>query len=415
MRGELTNTGDFEMLNSKEGFALGNVHIVCDDAELFADEVRWKGNLVTAKGHVIFEHGDLHVTAERIEMDQETKLGTFYNATGWARLSNPSADPNPFGRLEPDVQFSADKIERVGPRSYRLTHGWYSTCAQPNPRWQITHSSGTIVVDEHVIAKNAVLKVKGIPVFYTPIIYYPLGEDERSTGLLMPQYNSTTANGQGFTNAFFWAMSRNQDSTIYHTWFSKGGQSVSAEYRYVSALGAGGNAQFTFLDKVNDATKRRYIVKGGMNQKFGRRLNLMAQVNYTSDQATQQLYQQNLYDVSSRDRFVRVSLAGTGRGSVFTIIGDVRDWFQDLVTAQRQGRAPLASLSVLEKPIGGSHVYFGMTNEAAYFIRQDDISRPETDRSHFRFDTAPTIRAQVLRLTYLSIGTSARGLEGILT
>jgi LPS-assembly protein len=406
VRWEASNTGPFD-LGKEEGFYLHNVHIVCDEATIFADEVRWKGNIVTARGHVVFEHGDLHMTAERIEIDKDTKLGTFYNASGWARLSNPSTEPNPFGRLEPDVQFSADKIERVGARTYKLTRGWYSTCAQPNPRWQITHSSGSIVLDEHVIAWNAMLKVKGVPVFYIPVIYYPLGEDERSTGFLMPQYNSSTINGQGFTNAFFLVLGRNQDATFYHTWFSKGGQSVSTEYRYVSAPGSSGQAQFTVLDKVSDQTKRRYIAKGSMNQRFGRRVNLIGRVNYTSDQATQQLYQQNLYEASQRDRFVSLTLAATKGRYVFTAIGDVRDWFQDLVTAQRQGRAPLVSLNLVELPIGRSRVTFGMTNEAAYFIKQDDITRPETDRSHMRFDVAPTIRAPLSSLLYLSVSAAA--------
>src|SRR6185295_1424896 len=45
--------------------------------------------------------------------------------------------------------------------------------------------------------------------------------------------------------------------------------------------------------------------------------------------------------------------------------------------------------------------------EAAYLIRQDDITRPETNRSLWRFDTNPRIRAPLSTLPYLTATGSA--------
>jgi LPS-assembly protein len=94
-----------------------------------------------------------------------------------------------------------------------------------------------------VLLKNAVFRVKGIPVLYLPIIYYPISSDDRSSGFLLPTYSSSNITGQGLSTAYFWAIDRSQDSTFYYDWFSKV-QMAKAEYRFASAPDSDGNASF---------------------------------------------------------------------------------------------------------------------------------------------------------------------------
>jgi hypothetical protein len=404
---EVTHTGTYRTSDGA-GRIVENVRVVCDDRVLHADEVEWKGDIVTAVGHVLLQDGGLRVTADRIEFNRVTRLGRFYRVVGWARLGDPAAEPTPFGQLEPDVQFAADVVERVGPREYKLTKGWYSSCAQPVPRWAITHTSGTIVLNERLFAKNAVLKVKGIPVFYMPFIYYPLDADERSTGFLMPQYTTTSFQGHGIGNAFFWAINRSQDATFYHNWYSKTGQSYGAEYRYAAAPGSGGNAQLTVLDETTELqTQRRYMARASVNQRLNRYVGLVGRMSYTSDQLTQQLYNQNLYDLSNRERYGAVSLAGHRGRYTFMMQGDLRDRYRGDTFEQRQGLVPAVSFTVGEQSIGRSPVYFGITNEAVSFIRKGDFGSPDADRTLFRVDTMPTIRAPLSRLSFLTLTTAA--------
>src|SRR5262249_8171765 len=127
----------------------------------------------------------LRLNADRMEMDRETRLGTFYNAYGTARITNKTAgDKSMFGTQEPDIMFYADKIDRLGPKKYKLTHGAFTTCLQPNPRWQMIGGSGTVELGDHATMTNVRFMVKDIPVLYVPYLYYPLTKDDRSTGLL---------------------------------------------------------------------------------------------------------------------------------------------------------------------------------------------------------------------------------------
>ena len=390
---------------NRTGFYLVNVEITCDDITLYADEVRWTAELLTATGHVFLQQQGLSVAAERLEWDRATRRATFYQAVGWAKVSGNLADRGSFNALEADLQFSVEKLERIGPRTYKLTNGWWSSCAQPVPRWEITTSSGTYVVGERLIARNAVLRVKKIPVFYTPIIYYPLGEDDRSTGFLMPTYTASSAQGSGLSNAFFWAIDRSQDVTFYHNWFSKAGQGAGAEYRFASGPGSGGQVQFNLLDE-HAIDRRTYTVRGSVNQRVGRRFQLIGRANYSTDQLTQQLYQQNVYDFSQRERYVGATLSGTRGRYRMSATAEQRDIFQGAI-AGRQGRAPSLAVTMGEKPLGRTHIYFGAAADATSFIRQQDLAQPQTDRSLLRVDMSPTIRAPLSRLSFLTVSTAA--------
>ena len=44
--------------------------------------------------------------------------------------------------------------------------------------------------------KQAVLTVKGVPMLYVPVLYYPTKKEDRATGFLIPTYGASTLRGQ---------------------------------------------------------------------------------------------------------------------------------------------------------------------------------------------------------------------------
>lgn len=400
----------------KTGSVSGAVQIECDGTAIFADEVFWNERTLFARGALLVVQKGLRVSADRMEMDRQTRLGTFYNASGTARLTERAVEKSMFGTLEPEVMFHGAKLEKIGPRTYRLTDGAFSTCVQPKPRWEMTGTSGTITLNEHVVLRNAVLRVKGIPVIYLPVLYYPLGENDRSSGFLIPTYSSSSIRGRGLSTAYFLAMSRSQDATLYYDWFSAAGQGAGADYRFVTAPGSQGDARFYMLNEneqvasdgtVERAARRSYEVRGTINQTVSRRFRVIGRANYFSDASTQQLYQQNVYDLSRRDRFLGATLTGNFRRYRLSAVVESRDVYTGLTAAQRFGRAPQVNVWMSEQPIGRSRVYFGATGEVSHLISRPDVSQPATDRSVWRFDGAPTIRAPLSRLSFLSVTTAA--------
>jgi LPS-assembly protein len=402
------------------GAARNPVTIECDDTRIFADEVEWRDGAEIAyfRGNVVLSQSDLNVAAERAEFHRKTRNGTFYNATGTAHLTERQVDRSLFGTLEPEVSFYAEKLEKTGPRTYRLSNGGFTTCAQPAPRWEMSGSSGTIVLDKRAVLRNAILKVKHVPIFYVPVIYYPLSEDDRSTGFLLPTYSTSTIKGTGLSNAFFWAIDKSQDATFYHDFYSKTGQGYKGEYRFVSSPGSRGEASFYMLnerEQLNEAgdiireAHRSYDVQGYTSLTLPRGFFLYARTNYVTDITTKQLYQQNIADASRRDRYIGAALNGNlGRYRLSTNF-ELRDAFLENprpdntvdFSASRQGRLPTVRIDASEKPIGRSKVYFGLGGEWANLVSQTDLDNPLTNTSLMRFDAAPTVRMPFSNLTWL--------------
>ena len=121
------------------GPALGqdHVHLTGDvvlsqaNSKFYADEVDYypKTNRVVASGNVLIQEVDHQIAADRADFNALTRLGTFYNARGFASLG-AHVDISQFGTLHPDVQFYGDTIEKTGPQTYLITHGGFTTCAQ---------------------------------------------------------------------------------------------------------------------------------------------------------------------------------------------------------------------------------------------------------------------------------------------
>ena len=225
-----------------------------------------------------------------MEFDTKSRTGTFYQANGMASLGE-RVDKSMFGTQEADAMFRGREIHKLGPKKYKIVDGAFSTCVQPTPRWEVVSGSATLNLDDYALLKNSVFRVKGVPVMYLPIFYYPIQEDDRATGFLIPTYGTSTLRGQSLSNAFFWAISRSQDATFVHDWFSKAGQQMGGEYRYILSGGSQGNARVSYLDeKSTDATtgessdgRRSYQITGGMTQALGGRLRARANADYVSD------------------------------------------------------------------------------------------------------------------------------------
>src|SRR5262249_32846910 len=158
--------------------------------------------------------------------------------SGWLELQNQKPDKTLFGTQEAYAVFAAELLEKIGDHLYKLTRGTFTTCRQPTPRWEMTASTVILATGRHALLKNMVLRVKDVPIFYLPALYYPINHADRATGFLLPVYGTSTIKGMSLSNAFFWAINRSQDATFYHDYYAKAGQGYTGEYRYVGEDGS---------------------------------------------------------------------------------------------------------------------------------------------------------------------------------
>ena len=384
-----------------------------DQVDIFSDESR-----LVASGNVVFTSEGGRIAADRVDFDMDAVTGTFYDAAGSTRLVE-DIEPSMFGTQEPEMRFWGEIIEKVGSRTYRLTRGGFTSCVQPTPRWEVTVSSATINLDEYAVLRNSVLRVKDVPVFYLPAMYYPIQEDGRATGILMPSYGASTIRGQSISNAFFLALNRSHDATIFHDWFTATGQGLGAEYRYVLGPGSRGNLQ-TYLLNEHETTivdqfgsgetiipgRRSYELRGNAQHRISDALRARGQIDFFSDVTVRQTYQTNIFDASNSSRSFGGNVTGSWGAYTLSGTGDVAETFFRDTEATLYGASPRVSFDQAERPLFDSPVYFAFTSEYANLLRRSRFSGQEVESGLSRFDVNPLVRLPFTRWPFLTLNSS---------
>jgi LPS-assembly protein len=413
------NQKDWHFIGHVEMDRAGDTKIYADDVMAYTGEHR-----AVATGNVIIAQGNNRISAEHAEFDTETGLGTFYNAWGLTAVKPPvqtarpgAIAPPPIVGEETIIYFFGEKIEKIAPKKFRITNGGFSTCVQPTPRWDLNAGTVILNIDHYTMLKQAVLRVKGVPMFYTPILWYPTKHGGRATGILIPTYGSSSLRGQSLHNAFFWAINRSQDATILHDWFSTTGQGLGGEYRYNAGTGDG-NIR-AYLDDQHGATytqdngtqtttpaQRSYEIRGGANQVLPGGIRARANVNYFSSIVTSQTFNTNIYDASRNQRSFGGNLLGAwGKYSMNATI-DHSEYFYSQTNSVVSGSLPRVSFSRNERPILESPVYFSAGAEFLHSLRATNIGPVSDDTGLSRVDFSPQIRYPFKKWQWFTVNST---------
>jgi LPS-assembly protein len=382
---------------------LGDMRVQADKADVFEDpqpDGSVKRRLV-ADGNVVFIRGEERMSADHAEMD-DTGRGVFDNAVGY---------------VEPGVFIEGRQIERVDDKTYRVHAGKFTSCAQPNPRWGIASSSARIEVDDKLVARNALLKVKGVPVFYTPYFYYPIRRDHRSTGFLFPHFGYSSTRGFEVGTGFFWAMSRSADQTFYVDSYSRIGYGFGHELRYAEESPSRGTFR-TYLFKVgpenlvlDPATgevlsgrpaSTEWDINWNALQMLPDNVRATLNVRKFSDILFNQRYQDAFAMASSRTERWAGSLEKDLKLAVLSAYADTTNTYFGTDYQRVNGRLPGLSLRRFPRQVGFGGVVFGL-EATADRIRYGDQTKVN---NWSRYDVAPTV-SRPLAVSFLEVTPSA--------
>jgi LPS-assembly protein len=414
--------------DQKDWYFVGSVEFKQNDTTIYADEAWYyaDGTKFMGKGNVVFAQGDNRISAERVEFNTTTRLGTFFSASGIATVKPQKPKARPGGVVPPPmpgqdtvVYFFGETIEKLGPRKYKIINGGFSTCVQPTPRWDLHADTIILNVDHYTFLKQAVLTVKGVPMFYLPILYYPTKKEDRATGILIPTYGSSSLRGQSIHDAFFWAIDRSQDATFFHDWFSKTGQGVGSEYRYNFGGGADGNIRAYMLNN-HDTTytdpngvdqpspgSRSFEIRGSANQLLPGNLHARASVNYFSSLATSQTFNTNIYDMSRNSRDFGANVVGAFGTYALNATVDHHEYFYDQNSSTLSGNWPRLAVSRNERPLLDTPLYFSVGTEYVHSLRASMSPDLNVDSSLSRFDFNPQVRYPFKKWQWFTVNTTA--------
>ncbi len=366
--------------------SVADIRIQADKADVFEDK-QPDGSTrqrIVAEGNVVFIRGEQRLSGDRLEMD-DTGRGTLENVVGY---------------LEPGVFVEARRIERLDANSYRVFGGTFTSCSQPNPRWNFSASRAKVAVDKRITGTNAVFRVKGVPAFYVPYIYYPLSKDQRSTGFLLPSLGYTTARGFNLAAGFFWAMGRSADQTLSFDYYSKAGNGLGHELRWNGLSPSRGSLRSYVFD-LKGSNEYDYDVDWNVLQQLPGKLRASGNLHLFSNMLFLQQYQQDFTRASARTERWSASLERDFGFAVLNAYGDSSNTFFGTETRQVTGRVPGLSLRRFPRQIGWGGFVFGLEGTAER-IRYGTQNRVD---DWTRYDVAPTL-SRPLHVSFLDINPS---------
>ncbi|KFN41505.1 LPS assembly protein LptD, partial [Arenimonas metalli] len=132
----------------------------------------------------------------------------------------------------------ADRITMRGDLG-EMAGGTYSTCPPGQRQWEFSASRIDVDQEEAMgTARNATLRLGGVPVLWLPYIRFPT-DDRRRTGLLSPKIGFDDRNGFDYEQPVYLNLAPNYDATLTPRWMARRGLMLGAQFRYLTARSRG--------------------------------------------------------------------------------------------------------------------------------------------------------------------------------
>lgn len=202
----------------------GYVDATYQNIRLQADRVEFNETTsnAIAEGNVIFDQGaDQRVTARRAEINIASKLGSFYDVTGFT-------DRTATGEF---LYYTATRVDKVSPDEYVLYEADITACEDAVPKWSFKTKVAKLRANDRVRLRNAVFDIKGKPIFWLPYASIPIDRRERKSGFLLPRFGNSNTRGFTYSQAYYQTLGRSADATIRGDYFSARGLGLGFEFR----------------------------------------------------------------------------------------------------------------------------------------------------------------------------------------
>lgn len=176
----------------------------------------------------------------------------------------------------------AQEAEVLGRRHMRLHKVHYTGWHGRDAAWWIDASKVDLYLDENEgVARNGVLRFKGVPILYSPYLTFPLGKDRKS-GFLVPTYGTSSNAGIELTTPYYLNLAPNYDATLFPRYMSKRGLLLGTEIRH---LGTRSHTELfgTYIMRDRQTGDKRWMYSAQHSQSLGGGLQAYLDARRVSD------------------------------------------------------------------------------------------------------------------------------------
>jgi len=220
-----------------------------DDLNAEAENTDFDGNdRVILRGNAFVTRNDFQLEADRVSFLNSTGDG---DAEGNVKIRRPNTlligdtasvnvRTNAFAlknssfvthqnRLRGDSEFAIGASNG----DIRVVNGTITFCAPGVNSWDLQANQFYLnQLSGRGWANNVVVRVKEIPVFYTPALGFPL-DDRRLTGFLFPSFSMGSTSGTEIVTPFYWNLAPSYDVLIQPRFMTTRGTAVGLHGRYL--------------------------------------------------------------------------------------------------------------------------------------------------------------------------------------
>jgi LPS-assembly protein len=353
----------------------GDVVITRNNQRLSADIANYNktDEIFSAQGNVEISQPGVIFTGEDASYLLESMQGKLTNSS-YKLPARPAQ-----GKSE-TIEFKPGLIQMRQPT--------FSTCPADAQDWVIKASKMNLnTEDGYADGKHVLLYFKGVPLFYTPYIQFPLN-DKRKSGFLLPELAFSSQNGADLSAPYYWNIAPNMDATIKPRFLSKRGLMLGTQFRfldenqsaelYVEYLNDShpneDRAVAEVLIRGEDVSENRGAVSFQHHSRISPRWNSFINFNYVSDNYYIDDFGNNLKD-RSESHLLREGVISYANSflNFTTRLQGYQEIKEDMNT---YSRLPQLSLNTYKKISNiGLPLGLGFTSEAVYFKKNWDYEK----------------------------------------
>ncbi|MEQ8857220.1 MAG: LPS-assembly protein LptD [Pseudomonadales bacterium] len=200
-------------------------------------------------GNVRIDQGNRTVEAARTRLRHDSRRA---EASGGVRLKEPglvvqgsaadvdlksgaaTVDNVQFVLIDAGLRGEARSLGQDEANTLVMTDGSFTRCEPGNDSWRIGASS--VRVEQGEVfgrARNAVVRVGPVPVFYAPYIRFPVS-DERQSGWLFPNLGYSNEDGIDVSLPYYLNLAPDYDATLIPRYVADRGVGLEGEFRHLS-------------------------------------------------------------------------------------------------------------------------------------------------------------------------------------
>jgi lipopolysaccharide assembly outer membrane protein LptD (OstA) len=227
----------------------GDVKVISGDIELTADRVIYKTDLREACaygtqdslgnwiGRPIFSQGGSVFTQDELCYNFNTQKGYSHHAV----------------TTEGELVFHAEDSKRLPGDQVHVLGGKFTTCDAENPHFHFHLTKAILYPDDKVISGPLYMKFRKIPTpLALPFAWFPLNNEKRSHGILLPSYGD--AGNLGFflkDMGYYLPIGDNLDTRILFDVYSGGSWAVKNISQYNYRYRSNGNFTLSYNRRVS--------------------------------------------------------------------------------------------------------------------------------------------------------------------